>query len=110
GYQCQRCGRSIWDIRYSLQHRRPKKMGGSHLLDTVGNLVTLCGSATDPWGCHSHVESRREESTMLGWLVPFGVTPEDWPVRRFGESWQQPGEEWLPARPHQRQIEMGAAA
>lgn len=108
-FLCQRCGRSIWGIRYSLQHRRPKKMGGSRLLDTVVNLVTLCGSATDPWGCHSHVEAQREESTALGWLVPFGVTPEEWPVRHF-ERWEQPGDIWVPAKPHERQIELGAAA
>jgi len=115
-YTCQRCGRVIGNdtgdffCEYSLQHRDPRGMGGSKLLHTLPNLVTLCGSATTPGMCHAHVESQRLESWIEGWLVPNGVTPEEWPVLRFGETYQAPGVEWLPAKPHARQVEMRAAA
>lgn len=114
-WTCQRCNRMIGDeyqffVPYSLQHRDPRGMGGSKLRHTKANLVTLCGDALLPGYCHSHVESQREESRREGWLVPDGVKPEEWPVLRFGETYQLPGDEWVPAKPHPRQVEMGAAA
>lgn len=108
---CQRCGRPIGSGRYSRHHRDPRGMGGSVLLHTMANLVLLCGDALLPGYCHSWVEQNRTEATRDGWLVPMGIRPEDWPVKRFGlEQYQQPGDEWVPAEPHPMQIEMGAAA
>lgn len=107
-YLCQRCGRHVLVIGYSLQHRRPKQMGGSKLLDTMPNLVTMCGDATDPRGCHAWAESNRLEAQAFGWLVPHGVTPDEWRVWRFGRSWQQPGDGWVVAEPHPRQVELVA--
>jgi hypothetical protein len=103
-YQCQRCGRSIYGIRYSLHHRRRKGMGGSRLLDTMANLVVLEGTGTT--GCHGfvHTEASWAASYGRGWLVPNGVTPKKWPVRRFGRSWEQPGELWILADPHPQQM------
>jgi len=113
-HTCQRCGRYIGNncgVPYSLQHRRPRKMGGSKLLHTMANLVTLCGTATSPGHCHSAVESNRIAAKDRGWLVPDGVTPEVWPVLRFGEWWEQPGETWSRCDPHPRQVEaLGDAA
>lgn len=103
---CQRCGIGLIGKRYSLQHRDPRGAGGSRLLHTVANLVALCGTGTTE--CHGHVESYRDEAKALGWLVPDGVTPEEWPVYRFGREWAQPGDEWTAAVPHPRQREMGA--
>ncbi len=100
---CQRCGRSVLSIRYSLHHRRPRKLGGSRHLHTMANLVTLCGTGTT--GCHGEVEADRPTSRAFGWLVPNGVTPEQWPVFRHG-SWQQPGDIWTACEPHPRQTEM----
>lgn len=111
GYICQRCsaGLRIAEGDYSLQHRDNRGMGGSKLLHTMPNLVALCGSATT--GCHGHVEANPTESFREGWSVPNGAAPEDWPVLRFGRSWEQPGEKhWEKTQPHERQIEMGAAA
>lgn len=112
GHACTRCGAAIVRPYYSLQHRRPRGMGGSRLLHTMANLVTLCGSATS--GCHGEVESDRETAVRLGWLVPHGVTPEEWPVWRWtpdGHRWEQPGEKtWELAVPHQRQIDLGGVA
>ena len=103
-WTCQRCGISLYGRDYSLQHRDNRGMGGSKTKHTLANLVALCGSATT--GCHGHVESQPIESDRWGWSVPNGVTPEEWPVFRFGTSWMQPGEEWVAAVPHPRQIKM----
>ncbi len=118
GYSCQRCGRYLVDtIRYGLQHRRPRGAGGSRLLHTMANLVTLCGWVGDAGTCTDEVEERdRERATADGWLLPKRirtVTPEEWPVLRWtaaGPEWQQPGEQWAPAAPHPRQLELGGAA
>lgn len=108
GRCCQRCGVSLYGRDYSLQHRDARGMGGSKLKHTLANLVALCGTATT--GCHGHVESERTESVRDGWSVPNGVTPEEWPVLRFGKSWELPGSGWVKAEPHPYQIEMGAVA
>lgn len=106
-HRCQRCGRDISNgLPYSLQHRRPRKMGGSKLLHTMANLVTVCGTATSPGHCHSAIESHRVWPTATGWLVPNGAVPERWPVLRFGEWWEQPGDTWVRCEPHWRQVEL----
>lgn len=108
GNRCQRCGLSLYGRDYSLQHRDPRGMGGSKLRHTMANLVALCGTATT--GCHGDVESFRNDAKRDGWLIPDGVTPEEWPVLRFEARWEQPGDVWVQAEPHPRQIEMGAVA
>lgn len=99
--QCQRCGHLItgW---FSRHHRNPRGMGGSKRNPhALVNLVLLCGSATSRGGCHYEVESRREQARIDGWLVPDGINPAKWPVRRFGrDDYQLPGVEWTPAEPH----------
>ena len=110
-WQCQRCGRSITNVRAGLQHRRPRQMGGSKLLHTMANLVVLCGWSVDEGTCTAWVEVEdRLGAARDGWLVPAGVSPEEWPVLRYGRDWMQPGSEWVPALPHPDQIERGAVA
>lgn len=110
-WQCQRCARSITGIRAGIQHRRPRGMGGSKLLHTMANLVLLCGWADDPDTCTHWVERQdRPAATRDGWLVPMGMAPEEWPVFRFGTRWELPGDGWVKAEPHPRQIELGALA
>lgn len=110
-FACQRCGRSIYGIRAGLQHRRPRGAGGSKLLHTMPNLVLLCGWADDPDTCTHWVERQdRTGATRDGWLVPMGVDPEEWAVKRYGTAWELPGDVWVKAEPHPRQCEMGAAA
>jgi hypothetical protein len=110
-YTCQRCGRNIRSQPYSLQHLLPRGRGGKN---TMRNLVTVCGSATTPGGCHDWMENQeRRLATRDGWLVLNGVDPETdtWPVLRFGRQYEQPGETgWTVVPPHPLQIEMGAAA
>lgn len=102
-HACTRCGVAVRRPYYSLHHRRPRGMGGSRLLHTMANLVTLCGSGVD--GCHGAIERDRPGSRATGWLVPNGAAPEGWPVLRGG-SWWQPGDEWTAAAPHPRQFEL----
>lgn len=98
---CQRCGRSITGIRAGLQHRRPRGMGGSKRLHTMANLVLLCGWPGDPGTCTEWVEHEdRAAAYAQGWLVPMGYSPEEWRVLRFGVRWEQPGDIWVPAKPH----------
>lgn len=108
-FTCMRCGTAVTPPFYSLQHRRPAGMGGSKLVHTMANLVTLCGSGTTL--CHGEVESDRITARAEGWLVPNGVTPEEWRVWRWtpdGHRWEQPGVTWVPASPHPRQTEEAA--
>jgi hypothetical protein len=106
-YTCQKCGRDITGRPYSLQHLLPRGRGGKN---TMSNLVTVCGSATTPGGCHDLIENQaRRACTDLGWLVPNDVAPEEWAVWRFGDRWELPGEtEWVPAKPHALQLAAAA--
>lgn len=112
-YACQRCGVSLYGIRYGLQHRRPRGRGGSTLLHTMANLVSLCGWVGDAGTCTHDVEvTDRLRATAEGWLLPHRfrlISPEEWPVLRHGR-WQQSGDVWLPADPHPRQLELLGAA
>jgi 5-methylcytosine-specific restriction endonuclease McrA len=116
GYCCMRCGRYLVDgIRYGLQHRRPRGRGGSTLLHTMANLVTLCGWTVDPGTCTEAVELLdRERAAAEGWLLPRKfrlIEPEFWPVLRWDGHWAQPGDGWTSCEPHPRQVEMlGEAA
>lgn len=67
--RCRRCGRLVGEW-WSRQHRIPKGAGGSALVDRPSNLVTLCGSATSPEGCHHWAEDRRQDAEILGYLLP----------------------------------------
>lgn len=107
-YMCARCSDGLRASWYSLHHRRRRGAGGSKMLHTMANLVALCGTGTS--GCHGHIESNRRESYAIGWLVPNGVAPEQWPVFRHGQ-WAQPGKGWAECEPHPRQLELlGEAA
>lgn len=99
---CQRCGRVIGSGEFSRHHRNPRGMGGSKAdPHALVNLVLLCGSANSRGGCHYEVESRRERARIDGWLVPDGIDPAEWPVRRFGrDDYELPGVEWTPAETH----------
>lgn len=69
---CVACGMSVIGRPYSLQHRRARKAGGSRLswIDQPQNLVTACGSATSPGGCHLRMESRAPQMQTLGYVIP----------------------------------------
>ena len=88
GGACERCGRSIVNFPASIHHRRPRQMGGTREnLDTLANLVVLCGSGTT--GCHGYIESHRTQAIAEGWLVPRRDPrqPEDVPVVIYGRPY-----------------------
>lgn len=83
GFRCVRChalieGKRGWN--WSLQHRRPRGLGGTRRLDANSpvNLIAICGSGTT--GCHHHVESYRAEAYANGWLVSLHANPANVPV------------------------------
>jgi hypothetical protein len=61
-WACACCGTPIDVGPYSMQHRVPRGGGGSSRpeINSPANLVTLCGSATSPGGCHIAAESRAQ--------------------------------------------------
>lgn len=88
---CVVCGAGIYGDRgydWSIQHRRPRGMGGTRRGDanSPANLVTVCGSATT--GCHSRIESHRADAVCSGWLVPQYADPAATPVLIYGERWR----------------------
>lgn len=77
GGRCERCG---WIEQASqYHHRRPRAMGGSSATDTntAANCLLLCHY------CHTQVESHRDKSLALGYLVLQGKNPCETPVWRL---------------------------
>jgi hypothetical protein len=94
GGQCVRCGRVVADpdsgaplAEYSLQHRKPRGMGGSRdpQINSATNLIVLDGDGVT--GCHGWVEANREDARLMGWLVPQWRNPAEVPVRHHGHGW-----------------------
>lgn len=89
GGKCRRCGRQVGEW-FSRQHRIPRKAGGSTRVDRPANLVTLCGSATSPGGCHEWAESSRQDAEVLGYLLPAlnpDIDPEAEPIFTHEFGW-----------------------
>ena len=83
---CARCGRPVTG-RYSLHHRKPRRMGGSRdeVTHSAANQVLLDGSGTE--GCHGYVESFRDEARALGWLLHDGDSPLEVPLLHAIYGW-----------------------
>lgn len=83
-YTCAWCRRTILNQPYSLQHRRGRGRGGSSnpRINAPSNLITLCGSATSPGGCHLRCEQRTAEAETFGFVVSLNSIhdPADIPV------------------------------
>lgn len=89
GGRCRRCGREVGEW-FSRQHRIPRKAGGSTRVDRPSNLITLCGSATSPGGCHEWAEKHRTDAELLGYLLPAlnpDIDPETEPVFTHEFGW-----------------------
>lgn len=96
GYRCERCGTDK-AYRWSLHHRKPRKMGGTKDpgIHSAANLLYLCGSGTE--GCHGWVEQHRTEAREAGLLLYPIDAPEEVPVRLIhgyvllddGGGWQR---------------------
>lgn len=85
---CVRCGYTIYPGEpYSLQHRKPRRMGGSRdpLVHSAANLILVCGSATT--GCHGYMEKNRNEAARNGWILHDGEDPDRAPVSTCQHGW-----------------------
>lgn len=83
GWSCTRCGGPTSGERgrgWSIQHRRPRGMGGTRRVDanSPANLLTVCGSGTT--GCHGVMETDRHVALEHGWLIPQTADPLREPV------------------------------
>src|SRR5215472_344856 len=77
---CIRCGGAANDVH----HRKLKGMGGSKLLDTPENLISLCRY------CHSWIHLHPTAARNAGYIVPTGRDPEIVPVNvHSGLFWLQ---------------------
>lgn len=88
GHACTRCGGACWGERgldYSIQHRRARGMGGTVQPDTnmPQNGILLCGSGGGDSGCHSWIESHREEARQHGWAIRQDQNPLLVPVTHY---------------------------
>ena len=84
GYRCEACGKLLGETRgvdYSIHHRRPRGMGGTHWhgANLAPNLLAVCGSGTT--GCHGWIETHRTEALAAGWLVSRYQDPSETPVQ-----------------------------
>lgn len=84
-YSCEACSVALGAWRgadWSVQHRRPRAMGGTNWsgINLPSNLLVLCGSATTPGSCHHFAEHWRASSVASGWLVLSRVDPATVPV------------------------------
>jgi 5-methylcytosine-specific restriction endonuclease McrA len=88
--QCAWCGDRVSGERgtgWSVQHRRPRRMGGDRRPDSnsPANLVLLCGSATTL--CHLAAESQRAIAYDRGVLLRDNEVPTQRPVEHAAFGW-----------------------
>lgn len=94
GGRCQWCGFALFlsldplstpRRQYSLQHRRPRGMGGSKdpALGSPANGLLVCGTGTTL--CHGFIEQHREAATARGFLIPRLGDISEFPVIDFSE-------------------------
>lgn len=88
-YRCACCGASVYERPYSLQHRVARQMGGTPdpAANSPANLITLCGSATSPGGCHIACEQRTEQLNPLGFWLWSWQDPEVEAVAHAVHGW-----------------------
>lgn len=101
--KCQCCGAHVGGIQYSLHHRLPRRMGGrkgaaAERSYSMANLVTVCGSATSPDGCHYRIESDRFQAYDDGWLLRENQDAATEAVLTY-RGWAYPGTTWTEEKP-----------
>lgn len=83
GGRCEVCGKRL-DVGapFSRHHRLPRRMGGTSnpAINTLPNLLLLCGSATTPEGCHQEIEVMRSVAYGFGYLLRDGQDPAEQPA------------------------------
>ena len=88
-YTCAGCGNSVYGRQYSLQHRLARGMGGTSdpAANRPSNLITLCGSATSPGGCHLACEKRDKGLNERGFWLERHQRPALEPVAHALHGW-----------------------
>lgn len=83
---CALCAKPITGS-FSINHRRPRGMGGSRdpLTKTAANGVLLCGDGVQ--GCHGYVTSHVSWSKWNGHTVPQGCDPSLVPLWHARYGW-----------------------
>lgn len=90
GTTCQCCGADVTLKLASIQHRIPRGMGGSRLVNIPSNGVLVCGSATTPGSCHNWMEHEaRASAEQIGFLIPklSGIHPSTVPLLTDPHGW-----------------------
>jgi len=77
--RCCMCGFYITDGNGAVHHRTPKGMGGSALLESPANLVTLCGRGNKDL-CHGKAHGNPQWARNHGWIVSRSLDPAEIPV------------------------------
>jgi 5-methylcytosine-specific restriction endonuclease McrA len=78
-HRCLMCGNHIIDGDGAVHHRVAKGMGGSALLESPANLVTLCGRGNVDL-CHGKVHGNPHWARNHGWIVTRSLNPAEIPV------------------------------
>jgi hypothetical protein len=84
GDQCAGCRAPATNI----QHRVARGMGGTRdaRKGHPANGIPLCGSGTT--GCHGWAEANPEHALALGWRLPQGADPLEWPYWSAAGPWR----------------------
>jgi 5-methylcytosine-specific restriction endonuclease McrA len=84
--RCCMCGIHITDGNGAVHHRTPKGMGGSALLESAANLVTLCGRGNKDLH-HGKVHGNPQWARNHGWTVSRHLDPAEIPVDMWDGWW-----------------------
>lgn len=89
-HSCGLCGHGLSGQRgrdWSVQHRRPRRMGGDTRQDVnlPSNLFAVHGDGVS--GCHGRIESHRAESYENGWLLHDRDVPSQRPICHAVHGW-----------------------
>jgi 5-methylcytosine-specific restriction endonuclease McrA len=84
--RCCMCGIHITDGNGAQHHRIAKGMGGSALLESPSNLVTLCGRGNKDLD-HGKVHGNPEWARNHGWIVSRHLDPAEIPVDMVDGWW-----------------------
>ena len=86
GYQCVRCGKSVYECLFFSRHHRHMRSHPFKGLHLPANVILLCGSCDS--GCHGWVHQHPREAMGNGWLVSgFNDHPEQVPILTHLHGW-----------------------
>lgn len=75
GHACLRCGRTLYNTRASVHHRKKRRFQDA---DRVENLALMCGTGTT--GCHGWCHREVEQARAAGWVCFGWENPAERPL------------------------------